>query len=124
MKPVRTAIAALGILGLATAVQAECVYPEQDVEMPDGTNATKDEMIATQQAVKSYMANMEAYLACLKEEHAAASASAAASGDEDPEAMARREAMFTKRHDAAVDQMHLVGARFNEQVRAFKDQSD
>jgi hypothetical protein len=32
--------------------------------------------------------------------------------------------MFTKRHDAAVDQMHLLGARFNEQVRAYKGQSE
>jgi len=120
MKSFRLAVV-LGLAGFAVAAQAECVYPQQDVDMPDGTTATQEEMVAAQKAVKAYMADMEAYLACLKEEHAAAAAEA---GDEDEEAAAKREAMFTKRHDAAVDQMHLVGARFNEQVRAYKEQGD
>jgi hypothetical protein len=113
--------AVLGLAGLAATAQADCVYPDQDFQMPNGTTATKEEMIDTQQAVKAYIADMEAYLACLKEEHAAA---VAQTGEEDAEALARQEAMFTKRHDAAVDQMHLVGARFNEQVRAYKNQSE
>jgi hypothetical protein len=113
--------AVLGLSGLAVAAQAECVYPDQEVRMPDGTTATQADMIDTQKAVKAYMADMEAYLACLKEEHAAAMAEM---GEEDAEAAAKREAMFTKRHDAAVDQMHLLGARFNEQVRAYKGQSE
>ncbi|HZX24242.1 MAG TPA: hypothetical protein VFF18_11940 [Woeseiaceae bacterium] len=111
----------LGLAGFAAAAQAECVYPEQNVDMPNGTTATQEEMIAAQKAVKAYMADMEAYLACLKEEHAAAAAEA---GDVDEEVAAKRDAMFTKRHDAAVDQMHLVGARFNEQVRAYKGQGE
>lgn len=124
MKSFRLAVV-LGLAGFAAAAQAECVYPEQSVKMPDGTTATQEEMIAAQKAVKAYMADMEAYLACLKEEHAAAAAAAAAeAGEADKEAAAKREAMFTKRHDAAVDQMHLMGARFNEQVRAYKGQSD
>lgn len=114
--------AILGLAGLAVAAQAECVYPEQGVEMPDGATASKDEMIDTQKAVKDYIAAMEDYLDCLKKEHAAAVAEAGE--DVDAEVAARREAMYTKRHDAAVDQMHLVGARFNEQVRAYKAQSD
>lgn len=121
MKLATLAIVTMGLAGLAVAAQAECVYPEQDVDMPDGSSATKEQMIETQQAVKGYMADMEAYLACLKEELTAV---AAAAGEEDKEAIKRREAMFTKRHDAAVDQMHLVGARFNEQVRAYKAQSE
>ena len=113
--------AVLGLAGLAVTAQAECVYPDQGFEMPNGTTATKDEMIDTQKAVKAYIADMEAYLTCIKEEHAA---KVAETGEDDPEAVARQEAMFTKRHDAAVDQMHLVGARFNEQVRAYKEQSN
>lgn len=120
MKSFRIAVF-LGLAGFAAAAQAECVYPEQSVEMPDGTTATKEEMVAAQKAVKAYIADMEDYLDCLKEEHAAAVAEA---GDVDEEVAAKREAMFTKRHDAAVDQMHLIGARFNEQVRAYKGQSD
>ena len=113
--------AVLGLAGLAVSAQADCVYPDQDVQVPDGTTATQDEMIDTQKAVKAYMADMEAYLDCLKEEHNAAMAEI---GEEDDEAAAKRQAMFTKRHDAAVDQMHLLGARFNAQVRAYKDQSE
>lgn len=120
MKTFRLA-AVLALAGLATAAQAECVYPDQDLQLPDGSTATKDEMIDAQQDVKAYMADMETYLDCLKKEHAAAAADA---GEEDEEVVARREAMFTKRHDAAVDQMHLVGARFNQQVRAYKAQSN
>lgn len=120
MKSFRLAVV-LGLAGFAAAAQAECVYPEQNVEMPDGTTATQQEMVDAQKAVKAYIADMEAYLACLKEEHVAAAAEA---GDVDEGVAAKRDAMFTKRHDAAVDQMHLIGARFNEQVRAYKGQSD
>lgn len=76
-------------------------------------------MIAGQKAVKQYMADMESYLACLTEENVAAAVE-----DEDPEVAAQRDELHTKRHNAAVEEMELLAARFNEQVRAYKGRSD
>ena len=44
-----------------------CEYPES-AEIPNGSTATREEMLAGQQAVKDYIAAMEEYLACIEEE--------------------------------------------------------
>jgi hypothetical protein len=36
---------------------------------------------------------------------------------------ASREAAFTKKYNAAVEEMELIAAQFNEEVRAYKAQS-
>lgn len=94
------------------AAHAACTYP-QEVTLPDGATASKEEMVASQKSVKEYMAAVEAYLACLDEEEKAL-------GDAvTPE----QRQIHAKRHNAAVDAMNELAARFNEQVRAFKAQS-
>jgi hypothetical protein len=98
-------------LGLGSlAAQAACNYPAE-VPVPDGKTATEAEMNAAGQAVKQYMAEMEAYLACLDAEHAALPPE-----QQTPEA----KSLTVKRHNAAVDSMESLAARFNEQVRAYK----
>ena len=42
-----------------------CDYPTR-TDVPNGSSATKDEMIQGQRNVKSYMAAMEEYLACIE----------------------------------------------------------
>ena len=42
--------------------------------------------------------------------------------DPSDDELASREAAITKKYNAAVEDMELKGARFNEQVRAYKDQ--
>lgn len=111
-------MAVAGLSTLAIAAQAACEYPAS-IRIPDGSTATKDEMIDGQKAVKQYMADMDAYLACLEKENAAAAVEA-----EDAEIAAQREALHVKRHNAAVEAMEGLAARFNEQVRAYKARSE
>jgi hypothetical protein len=94
-----------------------CDYPER-VDMPDGATANKEAMIAGQKDVKTYMAAMENYLACIESEEAAA---VLALGDVDADTKRQRAEMFNKKYNAAVEQMNLVAEEFNAQVRAYKD---
>ena len=113
----RISIAA-AILFLAPAAMA-CDYPAQ-ASIVNGANATKDEMIESQRSVKAYMAAMEEYLACLEKSEADAVAGQPDLSDEEK---ANREAAMTKKYNAAVEQMELVAAQFNEEVRAYRAQS-
>ncbi|ANO50218.1 hypothetical protein [Woeseia oceani] len=108
------------LVGAATLVflaqtSFACDYPTR-VDIPNGDSASKEEMIAGQRDVKAFVASMEAYLDCLLEEEKAARAEAELS----PEDEQQREEMVNKKYNAAVDEMEMVAARFNEQVQAFK----
>mgnify|MGYP006181322317 CR=1 FL=1 len=65
---------ALLSFGIALALSAQsalaCDYPER-VSVPNGASATKEEMLEAQNAVKSYVSEMEAYLDCILEEEKA-----------------------------------------------------
>ncbi len=97
-----------------------CDYPKR-VSIPNGTVATKDEMIAGQRGVKKYMADMEEYLTCIAEEDERIRA-----GIEDPDLLveAQRDAMLVKKHNAGVEEMEILAANFNEAVRAYKARKD
>ncbi len=94
------------------AANAACDYPAE-VRIPDGNAATEADMKATNKAVKEYMAAVESYLACLDEEEKAL-------GDAVTE---EQKAVHTSRHNAAVDALNAVAARYNEQVQIFKKRS-
>jgi hypothetical protein len=96
--------------GLPPAAQAACDYPA-DVKIPDGSTATQEDITAASAAVKKYLADMEAYMACLDAEAAALPVE-----QQTPEA----KSMHVKRYNAAVDAMELTANSFNEQLRAFK----
>ena len=96
-----------------------CDYPQR-IDVPNGANATKDEMIVGQKGVKTYMASMEAYLACIESDEAAA---VLGMGDVDEDSKRQREEMFNKKYNAAVEEMNLVAEEFNMQVRAYKDRN-
>lgn len=104
-------ITAVCAAAFTPVVFAACPYPEA-VQVPDGSTATTDEMVDGQTRIKQYMAEMEAYLACLDQEET----------DLDREPTAEELQMHTTRHNAAVDAMEKVAAEFNEQVRAYKKQ--
>ncbi|MBL8201309.1 MAG: hypothetical protein JNK40_10090 [Chromatiales bacterium] len=95
---------------LSPAAQAACEYPAE-VKIPQGKSATQEEITAASAAVKQYLANMEAYTACLD-----ADAAALPVDQQTPEARA----LHVKRYNAAVDAMEATANAFNEQLRAFK----
>lgn len=89
-----------------------CNYPgEKDVSVPNGGEATKEEMISAQGEVKSYVSNIEQYLACLDKDLAAVG-----------EAVTKEQrAIYELRYNAAVDSMELVADQFNVALRAYKE---
>jgi len=116
-KTIRIALAALVF---TTAPALACDYPQR-ADIPNGATASKDDMLAGQAAVKAYMAAMEEYLACIEKEEVD---TIAAMPDLTDEERTNREAALTKKYNAAVEEMELLAARFNEEVRAYKAKSE
>jgi hypothetical protein len=108
---------ALGLL-LAGAANAECTYPKEPANTPDGATATQDQMVDGMKAVKEYNGAVTAYLSCLEQEMA--TRIEAAGPDAPAEQIEQIKAIHTKRHNAAVEALEQHAARFNEQVKAFK----
>lgn len=107
-------------LVFAPPLALACDYPQR-VDIPNGATATKDEMIAGQRAVKDYMASMDEYLACIDQEENETLSTLTEITDEEREV---RATALVKKHNAAVEEMELVAARFNEEVRAYKEKAD
>jgi hypothetical protein len=108
---------ALGVL-LAAAANAECTYPKEPANTPDGATATQDQMVEGMKAVKEYNGQVTAYLSCLEQEMN--SRVEAAGPDAPAEQIEQIKAIHTKRHNAAVEALEAHAARFNEQVKTFK----
>lgn len=112
-----SATAVLTMLGQSALA---CDYPKR-ADIPNGSTATKEEMLAGQTSVKDYMAAMETYLACIEKEE---QDTVAAMTEITEEELANRDAALTKKYNAAVQEMELLAAKFNEEVRAYKAQSE
>lgn len=101
----------------ASAAQAACIYPRAPESVPDGATATYDQMVAAQQAVKKFDADVTAYNACLDMELQAIMANP----EIDDARKAELASMQVKKNNAAVDEAQSVADRFNEQLRAYKE---
>ena len=112
-------ICSASILFIAQSALA-CDYPSR-VLIPNGSTATKDDMLNGQRNVKSYVSEMEVYLECIVEEEKVA---VAAMDDLEPEAEQQREDMINKKYNAAVDEMERLAAQFNAEVQAYKAKDD
>lgn len=97
-----------------------CEYPA-NISIANGSTASKDEMVASQSAVKQYVADMETYLTCIVDEEKSARA---LMDDIAPEEEEQREEMLNKKYNAAVEQMEKVAADFNSEVQAYKSRDD
>ena len=97
-----------------------CDYP-QSISIPNGSSATKDEMVAGQKGVKKFMTALEEYLVCIEDED---KQNRAGIEEPDPIVEAQRDEMLVKKHNAAVDDMEKVAAEFNEEVKAYKARKD
>lgn len=107
---IRAAFWATAALALvSTGAYAECTGPGS-AEIPDGSTASYDEMVAAQSAVRAYLAAMEDFLACINEEIDA----------QDEETPEEARAALVERYNAAVTDMESTGARFNEELGAYR----
>ena len=118
---IATVLFALPAFGFA------CEYPERPT-LPDGSTASKEQMIAAQTSVKAFLAAVDEYLTCIEEEEKDAIAALPEIDESDDEAVKGREAeikrrddLLSKRFDAANEEKFLFGEKWNQQVRAYND---
>jgi hypothetical protein len=112
------------LLAIGAGAHAACVYPQAPQSLPNGSKATKEEMLAAQADVKEYSKNVqEVYLPCLEQEK---TESLAALDNMDPEYTPKKaaiEAMHAKKHNAALDELQAVADRWNQERKAFSETS-
>ena len=117
---------AVAALVVATQASAACSYPKAPDKIPDGTKATKEEMIAGMKTMRAYNDLIKQYTDCLKSEHDASAAKIDASPASDKAAQDKKDAqkadldkVLAQKNDAAVDEASAVTGRFNEQIKAY-----
>jgi hypothetical protein len=115
-KQLLTALVVVGGFAGAQA-QAACPYPTAPGKFPDGSAASKEEMLAAKKTVVQYNTDMEAYLACLDKEF---EETLAAQPDIAKDKKADLEKKQAQKHNAAVDAVTENTERFNEQLRAYQ----
>jgi hypothetical protein len=117
------------VLFAAPAFGLACDYPERPA-LPDGSTASKEDMISAQSAVKAFLAAVDEYLNCIEQEEKDSIAALPEIDESDEEAVAgrdaeikRRDDLLSKRFDAANEEKFLFGEQWNEQVRAYNERT-
>ncbi len=107
---------AIGILLLIAApLTFACDYPERP-NIPDGSTASKEELLAAKDDVATFLAGVDDYLTCIE---TAEKEAVAALESPDNADLKRRDEMIGSKFDAANEEKALVGEQFNQQVRAY-----
>jgi len=142
-----TAVAAVPfLLALSASAHAACVYPQAPTSFPNGNTATKDEMLAAQAQIKeytrqvqgppapapeasadvqaSYQAERQAsYLGCLEREKTETVSKLDPSDPQYAQKKLAAEEVEAKKHNAALDELEAVAARWKTEIAAFKAKS-
>lgn len=97
---------------------AACTAPGNSVSIPNGSKASKDEMIAAQQAVKAYDAAVKSFIECLKKDQ---DAEIVAGGEKMTDAQKAKVAgRYVDRQNIEVDKLQKVADKFNAELKAYK----
>jgi hypothetical protein len=110
MKRLISAAAATLLMLSAGALHAECVFPSSEIDIPDGSKASKESMIAAIQQVKAYQSEMAAFRTCLDDELAALA---------EPRPLEALQ-FHDLRFNASVTSEEEVANKLNNEIRAFK----
>jgi hypothetical protein len=120
--------ASLVILLVCAAVaqaEAACPYPQAPQSVPNGGYASKDEMLAAQQAIKDYRDEVEnSFLPCLDQEKAEALANLDPNAANYQEMKTLIESIHAKRHNAAIDELQAMALRWSEEIKAFNARNE
>jgi hypothetical protein len=111
----------VGLSLAAPAAFAACSYPKSNIKVPDGRSATLDEMKATQAEVKAFDKAIADYSTCVEAETNTAIDTAAEPLSEDRKNEMKR--MMAQKINAAVKEAEDLAARFNEQVKAWREKN-
>jgi hypothetical protein len=108
----------------AVAEAATCAYPQAPQSLPNGSTATKEEMLAAQVSVKEYAKNVqEVYLACLATDQNEQLAALDAADPKYAEKKEAVEAIHAKKHNSALDELQALVDRWNLEKKAFQDKA-
>lgn len=114
MKAIHT-VAVVAALAASQAFGA-CNYPAEPDALPDGSTASRDDMLAAKKKVQAFDQAIGEYTECLKKENEAAMADGADLTEDQKKDMMK---MLEQKHNAAVEADEALAARFNEQLRAY-----
>ena len=107
----------LGCGLVAAQANAACDYPVAPGNFPDGTQASKEEMLAGKKTFTAYDGQMTAYLECLKSEF---QASVAALPPDSPKKQRDElERALDKKQKTALDEAESVKNRLNKEIAAY-----
>jgi hypothetical protein len=106
------ALLLLSLLALPATARADCSAPDAAVQIPNGSSATRDQMVAAQRAVKSYDTAVKTYADCLQHEM---DAKLATGGNKQ-----LLEAQYDRLNNMEVDKLQKLAGKFNDELRAFK----
>jgi hypothetical protein len=107
-------------LGLAAHAQATCTYPQSPAAPPNGSTATRDEMLAAKHDFDRYNGEMNVYLDCLNLEMDAAPKDVSKMTADEKKKADQEAKMLVQKHNSAVDELQAVVGRFNEQLKIYK----
>ena len=103
---------------LAGTAHAACTYPKAPANVPDGSKASLDEMLASQKEVKGFDTSITEYQACLQQEHDAA---LAANPEMTEDQKGERSKILVQKQNAAVDEAQRWADQLNAQIRAYRE---
>lgn len=124
VQTMRTLLPLATLVGLSlagNAALAACSYPKANVKIPDGRSASLDQMKAAQAEVKAFDKAIADYSTCVESETNTSIDTAAEPPSEERKAEMRR--MMAQKINAAVKEAEDLAARFNEQVKVYKEKN-
>jgi hypothetical protein len=110
---------ALAALAGASPSFAACTAPPPFSKMPDGTRASKEEMMAANAQVKQYVPDLNTYIACVDQDPPLAQ-DATQLNDAQKKEQNAREAIRVQRHNAAVADQEAARDRWHDVLEAYK----
>jgi len=117
MKRILTFSAFALILSFAVPAAAECVRPGEP-ELPSGATATKSAMVAAVKSVHNYQKALVDFRSCLDQEKATVIKDVT-----DEKELRTLSERYNRRYNASVDAEEAFVNRFNEEIRAYKNQT-
>jgi len=112
----KSRLALSATLFLASSSALACDYPDRPY-IPDGSQATKAELLAARNDVQAFFEGVDEYLRCIEED----AKSNLESGAADQEERQKRDQELNSAFDAANGEKALVGELLNKQIRAWND---
>jgi hypothetical protein len=112
------AICTIAVIIFAPAALA-CDYPTS-IDVPNGKEATKEEMMAGVKAMKAWQEELIIYRECIEEENEASKAAIDSSDPLDQIAQAAAlDRQLLLKYNASVDEETELGSEVNEQIRVY-----